>query len=493
MLTYNTMRFGTDVFLVSDTSGDGGEEETTIGTRQALLVSGDYLDASNVSAVNKFVISGKTATSGNKRRIMLKIDNKYYTFVNGTLTEYSGEPTIENVLADGNTPADLTALSNISALVGKKIYPIIAIQSSSDENPAVKIGLNITTSVATKSKTVTSSQFTLNAPAGVVPKITGITVDDACTGSGSATVTVRLKDAEGNWGSYISLANAANKNATAVQFKIVYKVVNVGSDVAKVNSITVDYVANSETIAGDFSDIFSVIPNFETPLRLCYVVIRHKKLVDSTIEAFANFFPTPKHRERILVGNGTGDIAQYVLGVDGVPDAQIDHNSIRVYVDGVQTSSFDYNTEVSELSINATSGKSILVSYDYDCGLEDWRPMTKEFDQQPYLDDTYMTRFSYVLPDDVEASRANVRIRLGRPSGSVTNLSLGKATGKTQQIVLPHVAIPDTISLNADFTYNFDNRILTFVATKNTALKLSYDYRGEKHTIYSWAAGWAAA
>ena len=155
-----------------------------------------------------------------------------------------------------------------------------------------------------------------------------------------------------------------------------------------------------------------------------------------------------------------------------MPDAQIDHSSIRIYVDGVQTSDFDYNTEVGELSINATSGKSILASYDYDCGLEDWRPMTKEFDQQPYLDDTYMTRFSYVLPDDVEASRANVRIRLGRPSGKVTNLSLGKATGKTQQIVLPHVAIPDSISLNADFTYNFDNRILTFVAAKNTALKL---------------------
>lgn len=491
MLIYNTMRFGTDVFLTSGGSSSG-EDDPVIGTRQAFLVSGDYLDASNASAVNNFVVTG-SGGSGTKRRILLKIDNKYYTFVNDTLTEYTNSPTVDNILNDGNKPSELNALSNITALVGKKIYPLIAIQSTTSENPTVKIALNTTALVETKSKTVTSSQFTLAAPADVVPKITGITVDNACTGSGSATVTVRLKDAEGNWGSYISLANAANKNAVAVQFKIVYKVVNIGTDVAKVNSITVNYVANSETIAGDFSDIFSVIPNFETPLRLCYVVIRHKKLVDSTIEAFANFFPTPKHRERILVGNGTGDIAQYVLGVNGVPDAQIDHSSIRIYVDGVQTSDFDYNTEVGELSINATSGKSILASYDYDCGLEDWRPMTKEFDQQPYLDDTYMTRFSYVLPDDVDASRANARIRLGRPSGKVTNLSLGKATGKTQQIVLPHVAIPDSISLNADFTYNFDNRILTFVAAKNTALKLSYNYRGEKHTIYSWAAGWAAA
>ena len=56
MLIYNTMRFGTDVFTVTD--GDN----PVIGSREALLISADALDASNVSAVNKFVISGKTAS-----------------------------------------------------------------------------------------------------------------------------------------------------------------------------------------------------------------------------------------------------------------------------------------------------------------------------------------------------------------------------------------------------------------------------------------------
>ena len=229
-------------------------------------------------------------------------------------------------------------------------------------------------------------------------------------------------------------------------------------------------------------------------MRLCYLVVRHKKLIDSQINAFVNFFQTPKHRERILVGIGSGVTAQYSLGVDGVPDSQIDHSSIRVFVDGVQTSEFDYNTETSEITVNATDGKSILASYDYDCGVEEWHPMTVEFDQQPYFDGSYMTRFSYVLPDDiVDASLANVRIQLLRPIGSVENESLGKATGKTQQIVLPHVAITDSISLNADFSYNFDSRILTFVAPANTDLKISYDYKGEQHKIYSWAAGWSAA
>ena len=486
MLVYNTMRFGTDVFTASD------EETPVIGTRKALLISKEALDASNATSVTSFVFGGD-APSGTKRRIMFKIDNKFYRFVDGTLTEYTDEINVDNVLTNGNKPLTLQNISDLSALVGKSIYPIIALQSCNSDSPSVKIGLNTSNYTETKSKTVTSAQFTLPSPVGVTPKIVAITPDLTCSGDASVTITVRLKQPNGSWSSYMQLADAENLDATAAQFKIVYKVVNVGSDSAKVNSIAVNYLANLENVTGDYSDLFSVIPNFETDLRLCYLVVRHKKLIDSTIEAFANFFVTPKRRERIFIGEGTGDIAQFILGVDGNRDSQIDHSSIRIFVDGVQTSNFDYNTEVSEITINAASGKSILASYDYDCGLEVWHPMDVEFFQQPYFDGSYMTRFSYILPDDADTSIANIRIRFTRPFGSVNNQSLGSATGKTQQIALPHVAVPDSISLNADFSYNQDTRILTFVAAKNTDLKLSYDYFGEQHKIYSWAAGWSAA
>ena len=82
--------------------------------------------------------------------------------------------------------------------------------------------------------------------------------------------------------------------------------------------------------------------------------------------------------------------------------------------------------------------------------------------------------------------------KLNETTGTVTNASLGKATGKTQQVVLPHLATPGTIHIDADSTYDFYSRVLTFRANKNTALTISYDYVGEQHQIYSWAAGWAA-
>lgn len=484
MLVYNTMRFGTDVLNTADSGG--------LGTRQALLMSNDALDATAVSAVNNFVITGEEPT-GTSRHVMLKIDDKIYRFVSGTLTEYTDSATLQNVLANGNTVAELTALSNITALVGKEIYPIIALTSTVEDEPTIKIGLNITTTTERTTFSANTATYELPVPdGGSIPLITSIVADTETTGGGSVTTLVRLKDATGTWGDWLTFAQAANQEATRVQFQFNYSVTNVGTDTAQVKSCTVNYISNMEVVTGSTAELYSIVPNFETDLRLCYVIVRHKQLIDSTIEAWANFLPAPKARDRISVGTGSGAAKQYTLGISGTADAQIDPSSIRVFVDGVAIDDFDYNTATGQITLTAASGVSVLASYNYNCGLENWRPMTVET-QQPYDDGTYMTRFSYTLPDGEDAQRANIRLRFNRPAGTVTNQSLGKATGKTQQIVLPHLATPNTIELNADWSYDFDSRVLTFVAKKNTALTISYDYVGEQHTIYSWAAGWSAA
>lgn len=485
MLTYNTMRFGTDVLIATDSGGG-------LGVRQALLTSNDALDATGVSSVDSFAISG-SEPSGTSRRIMFKIDDKIFRFVNGTLTEYTGGATIANVLANGNTVAELTALSNITGFVDKKIFPIIALSSTNDDNPTIKIGITVTNTTEKKTWTGNTAIYPLEIPeGGSIPIITSITADLATAGAGNVDIQVRIKNAEGTWSDWMTFDDAANQEASHVQFRNSYSVETVGVDSAHINAIVVKYVSNTDLVTGSTAELFSIVPNFETDLRLCYVTVRHKQLLDSTIEAFVNFLPAYKTRERIQVGTGTGAASQYTLGVNATVDPQIDPASIRVFVDGVATDEFDYNTAAGQITVNAPSGVSILVSYNYDCGREDWKPMTVEA-QQPYGDGTYMTRFTYTLDDDTAAQRANIRLRFNRPAGTVTDASLGKATGKTQQIVLPHLATTSSIVFNADWSYDFDSRVLTFVAKKNTALKISYDYVGEQHQIYSWAAGWSAA
>jgi hypothetical protein len=209
-------------------------------------------------------------------------------------------------------------------------------------------------------------------------------------------------------------------------------------------------------------------------------------------------------RELIFLGEGDGTLKQYALGVDGVKDTGIDQNTLHVFIDGDEISDFGYNVEVSEVTINAPVGAAVTATYDFGRDNENWLEMSRPMNPQPYMDDvdeftveprTYMTRFSYTLPDDaaVDTSLSNVRISLYRASGSVTNESLGKASGLVQQIVLPHAARQDTIQLNADWSYNNDTRVLTYVAERDKDLLLSYDYLGEQQIIYSWAVGWAVA
>lgn len=511
MLINNTMRFGTDIFTVSTVSGGGGDDTQQGGgddtqqgggsepepvveiVKKALLISKVALDASNASKVNNFIIGG-SEPEGSSRRFMFQIDSKVYKFDGGSLSQYTGALDVDSILENGNTEAELVQLTNITDLVGKQIKPIIALSGTDSTRPSAKLQLKITTTALTKTKSETTTAYNLAHPEGVIPKITEIAADTTCVGGGSVAVKCQLQAADETWGAWINLADAANQEAVAVKFKFDYSVATVDEDSAKVNSVTVNYIANEpvEIVSGEVAEIYSQITNFETDLNLCYLVVRHKKLIDSTIEAFCSYRPEPLHRERLLIGTGTGATKQYIMGVDGEGDAQIDHNTLEVFVDGVKTHNFDINTETCELTINATNGKPVTISYDYGCGTEDWKPMTVEFNQQPYGDGSYMTRWSYTLPDDeASASCANIRIKLTRPTGTVTNASLGTATGMTQQIVLPHWAKPDTITLNADFSYEEDTRILTFVAAKDTELKISYTYVGEQHKIYSWAAGWS--
>ncbi len=176
MLTYNTMRFGTDILTATDSGGGG------LGTRQALLTSNDALDATGVSAVNNFVISG-SEPSGTKRRVMLKIDGKNYYFNGTTLNEYTGDITVANVLTNGNTVAQLTALSNITSLVGKEIYPIIALSSTGDDEPTIKIGINVTNTTETMTWAGNTATYALpTAEEGAPPTITSITADTECIG-----------------------------------------------------------------------------------------------------------------------------------------------------------------------------------------------------------------------------------------------------------------------------------------------------------------------
>lgn len=464
--------------------------------RNALLISNEPLDATNVTDIDGLTVTGEVPT-GTIARLAFKVDDIVYRFNGSSLAEI-GDATTDNILNNGNIPAELNALSNIDSFVGKKIYPIIALHADDDVtlSPTVKLALNTRSNSAVYQKVVDSPIYQLAADTeDATPYIADITCKTTCTGEATVDIQVRLFN--GEWSNFMPITAAAQSPATAVQFRITYNVTRIGSDSAKVDRITIRHNMGATAVSGDVAELYSVVQNYEVPLQICYVVVRHKLLRDAEIRAYVNFMHPPDHRERIFLGEGTGALNQYILGVDDTRDPNIDQNTLRIFVDGEQIDDFGYNVEVSEVTVNAPIGAAVTASYDYNHDAEIWHEMSKLIDSQPYLDEeeTYMTRFSYVLPDNdaVDTTLSNVRLSLYRSSGTVTDEDIGTATGYIQQIVLEHAAKQETISLNADWSYDPDNRLLTYVAPKDTPLVLSYDYVGDQQVIYSFAAGWAVS
>ena len=499
MLTSNTMRFCTDIFGALTAETDESETIGNVFTKSALLISKTPLDCENKSQVTGISITGLEPT-GTTRRFMFQIENNLYRFVNSTLTQYDGELTLSNVLADGNTAAQLNALTDIAGFVGKKIYPIIGLSapSDADDYPTAKVQLNATVTNDTLTKTVESLVYELTDE-DATPRIAAITAEYTLEGNATCTVKVRLRDADSTWSSYMDLADATDKEARAVQFKFTYKVTTTdGSDSAKCDSVTVDHTLGKTVVSGENADLYSVVADYDNDLQLCHVTVRHDPLLDSTIEAYVNFMQAPKKRDVITIGTATGSRQELTLGVGGVADSRINAASIELYADGAPITDFSYNSEVSSIVISEKSGKVITASYEYEHGVEVWRKMTLDF-TEPYNDseETMMSRFIYELGESETAglTTSNVRLKLTRNTGKVTNASLGKATGKVQQFVLPHIPKMSSIKFSGevDWSFNEENLILTLTAAKGLALKISYNYIGSDVIVRSFAAGWAVA
>ena len=485
MLKFNTMRFGTDEFSFS---------------RQALLVSKKPFDTTGQTSVEGFTISGNEPT-GTTRRFIFKVDDNLYKFSGSNVVSYTSAGELEDILANGNTAAEVNAVTSIPAWLNKKIYPIIALQAPVDASglPTANITLKVRCQNDVYEKIVETPEYELAVAEGssVIPRIADISVNTAATGNASVAVAVKLQNPSGEWSDYMGVTDALNQEAVAVQFRFTFTVTTLnGADSVKVNSINVKHTMGATAVSGDTAEIYSIVQNYESDLQTCYVIVKHKELVDSKIQAFVNFMSEPKKRVLIPLGTASGVLEQFSLGVDGEKDTGINQGSIQVFADGVPVTNFSYNVEVSEVTVNATAGAAITASYEYGHDKETWLEMPVQVYQQPYLDDgTYMTRFSYTLDDDdaVGMKMSNIRIQLYRPTGHVDRASLGVGTGLIQQFVLEHQAKQETIDCNADWQYDPDSQILTCVAEKGTEIVISYDWLGENQTLYSFTAGWSAA
>lgn len=485
MLTINTIRYGTD--------------EITL-TKKGLTYNNTPLDCAAMSSVTGFTLNG-TQPSSTDRRVAFKVDGTWYKLVGAGAATLSALPTQaltdDSVLAEGNTVAELAAITSIPAFVGKSVYVAIAMSAPGDATvlPTLSIVVNGVASTSQTTKSVLSAPITLAVEAVEVVDLAASVI---ATDGASAAVTVSLQQ-NGSWSNYLPLSQARRQMATAIQFKADYAVATIGTGSAKVDRVTASYRSNSAPVSGDTAEIISVTEDFDgVGMRFGRITVRHQPLQDAQLGAMIAMRTTPKVRERINIGVGNGNRQTLDLKPQGATavDTGVNHNTIRLWHGAAEVFDFDYNTQLSQVSTTAPDGVTVFASYSYGWEPELWVDMTKGTTQSYDDPNVQSTEFTYILPSAEAAKGVSaVKVLLKKPGGTVTAAALGTATGKTQMVVLDHAAKLATVQVassagTASWSYDESSRILTFVGTKGASLAVSYDWTAETPVVYALVAAW---
>ena len=462
---------------------------------KGLITSKTSINLLNKSKVKGFTIAGVQPANTN-RKVAFKVDNKWNKLTTaGALSPLPTQAiTSDSVLAEGNTVAELTALTNVPSLVGKLVYPAFALYANSNATVMPTIGMTvkaeIDTTVDVYTKTTYSQEFILHNERDV--PIKSITVDSNTKGNGKVTLKARYATfnetaTTEKWSNYVDLLSVINKKCHKLQIKADYQVsITNGSDSVTLNDVVITYAREVVAKSDGTTDLVTLTEKFTNDLTYVHAYIKHAPLIDADLKAYVRLQKKTQKAELKLIGYGTGARKTYK-----VTDSGINQDSLMVYVNGKAVYDFDFNTETSEITLVADVDVPINASYEYGWELFNYVEMQKGVSQ---INDSgaYTTEYTYTIPEhEGELTVTAIKYQLIRPEGKVTNEIISIGTGKRQFIQLPHFARKETIRCNGKWSYDYDSKRLTVIAPANTNIVISYDWIAESPVVYGVMAGWA--
>ena len=478
MLATNTMRYGFDTFSFN---------------KSGLITAKQPWDCTTASEVNGFTIT-KTIPANCDIRIAFAIDSKIQKLsATGTLTDLLTQSyTTDSILSEGNTVAELEALTSIPVFVGKSITPIIAMISPPDAEvlPQIKLALKTKSNQDQYTKVVYSGEYTIST--GEAGMMYDARLSTAASEGGSVVVEASIKNGE-TWSEYMPLMSAKNKPANAIKFKATYTATTLGVSSAKINSLLIYCRSNNSVILGTNADIITKTQDFGTGMLYARLLVKHERLQDSRIKAYISFTESTFTREKLNIGTGTSDVQTIQLNDNG-----IDHSSIRLYFNLQQDYNFDYNSELNQITFTAPQDANVFVSYTYGLEPESWQAMQFGSTQKYNNTNYYSSDFTYEVSAGTEKGVSAIRIVLEKPINSSKDATLGTGTGRQQIFILDHYAQPETLIIKATglelprSVWNYDdvNKILTIVAPKDAQLTYDCVWNAETPVVKGFVCAW---
>ena len=464
-IKYNTMRFLTDTFNPY--------------IKQALLISQTPVDLTAFNRLDKITVQG-SEPDGSKRRFMFQMDGKTYKFSGQDLVEYTGTVNIDNVLASGNTAAQLAAVQYNTALVGKKIYPVIALYAESQDLPTAKLVFSATDANEVLDYTFEPNQMSCHG------MLLGFGWDTEVHGAASAGFKVKIKnEANGEWSDYMTLTEAKRQHAWKIQPKWYFHVDAVAPEnYVTINSFSVYYSPDENfRVYGDTAYLTSVVKNFGVNLTGCVLVVRHEPLDGGSLAAHVCFQKKRKSVSDEVLGYKSSGV--YKTANKFLP------STLKVYVNGNVAESFIIKPDCQSFEVYesqwATAPYSVSCDYSYGADDEEWLEMTADT-PEPTDNGLYASRF-YLANAAANKPLGAIRITVNRARS--TNSTTRVATGEEQRVQFSRD--PDEVYCDAEeWIHDGENNEIIFTSPEGQTVNISYDWHGETPVIRGWTAAFSA-
>lgn len=357
------------------------------------------IDCSHIEKVTGIAIDS-SEPDNTQTRYLLSVDGgKWRKYANG-VWKFAEEQdlTAESVLSEGNTKAELTALTQneLTAFADKLIDVAVAIKVENNaELPSVNKFELIGKNSQIKKNIVFSKVLELsNESVG----ITGIDVAKTEGNGGVVEVYASLQNDNGEWSDYIRSDKISGK-AKAIRLKAEMEVDRPGTSVAILDNVKVHHWQSGKAAVIEGKSILVTKPiTFDNEVNRAHAIIRHPKVKDTEFKVSVIFGNSKTFRDMTrnavyerdgeieedfefvvtdvtaktatlkieiiqqsgtvteeLLGKGTGKQQSFKLLHNARPESLIVNGS----------SDWIYKEKTQTLIVTASAGNEITVSYDW--------------------------------------------------------------------------------------------------------------------------------
>lgn len=448
--------------------------------------SSSNVDLAGASRVTGITVQG-SQPSGTARYFAFRINDQWGKLTaSGTFQAFgTNSADFANISANGNTPAELQALTNIPALAGKTFGIAIALYAEDPDNalPTARLEFKCVTDTQQLNASQTSPVYSLGNGAQII----SLNADTQTSSGGSVAVLAQVTLEDGTLTGWKALDSFAGIKAKAVQLRGDYKASTVGTSSAQITNAYIIYSDGSSLASGlTNGEIITKTQDWYMPLHNCRLTINHAPLENSTLKAYVAFREQPKDIKGETLGIGSGGRKTFQMAHTG----GIKYDSFKLYYDNVQVFDvFELNSEVGRVTCEAPEGVIVSCDYSYGWDYEEWNQMA--LSSRIAMEDYDQSEYRFSQPSNTK-SMAAVKIVLGMTSGHIDNEVLGTGTGKARSYRLSRRILDGKVSITSNssmlstknWTLLDDPQYVSAAAPAGQVVRANYDWISEPPVVY---------